>query len=137
MIPAIDPRLTTPVPWIESYLTPKLPRGWEIRERRPDGAQWFNAKDHLSVILSGAVERDGKRWLHVSCARRTYIPTYGDLVWMKETFLGPDLYAVQIFAPRAVHVNLHPYALHLFACLDDWPLPEFSGFVPSVAGRTL
>ena len=34
---------------------------------------------------------------------------------------------------HALFVNIHPNCLHLFACVDGWPLPEFSGVLPTGA----
>lgn len=113
--------------WIVDYLPRKLPSDVRLIERRIDGAAYLCAHG-LSVIASGDTEADGKRWLHVSCAHRRQLPTWEELRWVKETFVG-DRYAVQEFPPPDRYVNIHPYCLHLFACLDEWPLPEFSGLV--------
>jgi hypothetical protein len=80
----------------------------------------------LKVIVSVAIEGDGKAWLHVSCSRRDRLPSWEDLKFVKETFIGESNYAYQIFPPKSQYVNIHPYCLHLYHCLEEAPLPEFS-----------
>lgn len=79
----------------------------------------------LLVICSGNVERDGKRWLHVSMSRRSRLPSYEDMCLVKDTFVGRERLAVQVFARTADHVNHMPYCLHLWSCLDGDPVPDF------------
>lgn len=124
--------------WVTAHLVaiaPLLGSNWFMTERAPDGALWDHASGRMRVILSGARESDGKRWLHVSVSRRERIPDHDDLSLVKRLFIGPDCYAVHVFPPAAVHVNLHGRVLHLFSCADGHPLPEFSGVVRGV--RTL
>ena len=65
--------------------------------------------------------------LHVSVSRAKYIPSYEDLAGVKGAFVGDDRQALQLFPRRADHVNIHPYCLHLWACLepDGDGLPAF------------
>lgn len=79
----------------------------------------------LLVIGSGNTERDGKRWLHLSMSRRSRLPTYDDLCLVKDTFIGRDRLAVQVFARTADHVNHAKFCLHLWSCLDGDPVPDF------------
>jgi len=82
-----------------------------------DGAAYRRA-DGLAVIASGAVEQDGRRWLHVSCSRATQLPSWQDLRDVKELFCGPER--------AAKHVNIHPHCLHLWCCLEGDVLPDFT-----------
>lgn len=125
-----DPRLTEDTSaWVHPFCSPRLPPDWERTDVGTDGARWLHAHRRFSVILSGATEADGKRWLHLSCAHATHLPSWDDLTWVKRTWLGDDRHAL-IVLPRAdVYVNLHPFCLHLWHCLDGYPLPEFSGIV--------
>ena len=86
----------------------------------------------MSVIVSGAVEQDGKRWVHVSVARPTRLPSYDDMAWAKQTFMGADAYAYSVWAPVDKHVNIHPWCLHLWACIDGDGLPDFTAGTGSV-----
>lgn len=87
---------------------------------RLDGAQ-------LSAIVE--VECiDGALWAHLSvcCQKPARVPSWDELRWCKEYFLG-DRKAVQVLPPRAEYVNLHANVLHLYASLERDPLPDFRG----------
>src|SRR3990167_1384383 len=79
----------------------------------------------LTVICSARVERDGRRWMHVSCSRPSSLPTWEDLRLVKDTFIGIERKAIQVLPPQSEYVNLHPYVLHLWSCLDGDGLPDF------------
>ena len=80
----------------------------------------------LTIILE--VECiDGEIWAHLSMSvPGKRVPTWDELRWCKEYFLG-DRKAVQVLPPRAEYVNINPYVLHLYACLERDPLPDFRG----------
>ncbi len=84
-----------------------LPKGW-IREN----ACSYRHRSGLLVLRTMALERDGKRWLHVSlsAAGGARLPTYDELVAVKEVFIcASEL----------------PNVLHLWHCLDGRPTPDF------------
>ena len=116
--------------------TVRVPAPWKVVMELADGARYWNNPAQMSVIVSGAVEQDGKRWVHVSVARPTRLPSYDDMAWAKQTFMGADAYAYSVRPPVAKHVNIHPNCLHLWSCLDGPRLPEFSGFVSGL-GRSI
>jgi hypothetical protein len=99
------------------------PEPWYLMEfpqlcfRNPDG------KD---VLISAGVHEDNSRWTHISISRQNRIPSYKDLTEVKALFAGKDRFAVQVFPPERDHVNIHPYALHLWMPLDKYPLPNFA-----------
>ncbi len=106
-----------------------LPAGWRRAELRSDGHKWIREEGidaFLSVIVSGCVELDGKRWLHVSVARPERLPSWDDFALVKALFVGTDRYAYQVLPPRAKHVNINPHVLHMWSCLDGEPLPDFT-----------
>lgn len=98
--------------------------------RRIDGLRWQHYLYPLTVISSVSVEGDDRRWLHVSLAHQKRMPSYDEIKLVKEMFIGRDKYAAMIFPPVDKFVNLHKTCLHLWHCVDGWPLPEFSGFIP-------
>ncbi len=104
--------------WIELPIPPEYP---ELAGQRA-----FSHRDGRRVVVSvGMFDRSW--WLHVSVSRAKYIPSYDDLADVKRTFVTDAYQAIQCF-PRAVrHVNIHPYCLHLWACLDPQGdgLPDF------------
>lgn len=79
----------------------------------------------LRVLCSARVERDGKRWMHVSCSTPTRLPTWDELRLVKDTFIGRDRLALQLLPRQAEYVNDHPYTLHLWSCLDGDVTPDF------------
>ena len=125
------------ISWVADFLPDIAPLGWKVIKIAEDGAAFMSA-DRMSLIISGSDEHgDGKRWIHLSIARLDRIPDYRDLQRARRDFLGEDRYCAMIFPPKDRYVNINPHCLHLFACLDGWPMPEFSGFVDGIKGRTL
>ena len=104
----------------------KKPPGWVLAERRDDGAMWVNKKRGLSVIVSISYQGDGHAWAHASIAHVKRLPTYDELKYLHRHWLGEQRKAIQVFAPSAEHVNIHPRCLHLWCCLDGDPLPDFT-----------
>src|SRR4051812_19591977 len=91
------------------------PNGWHMRRLDQAG----------QIIATAAPMDDGLIWLHASLAYVNRLPEYSDLVLLHRAVFG-DGYAYQVFAPAAKHVDLHPYALHLWGRADGKPaLPEF------------
>ena len=111
--------------WALDSLPLVLPAGWAIHSELPDGRRYINGLLGLVVIVSGCVQQDGRRWLHLSVSHFKRLPKWRELVEVKELFLG-DRYAYQVLPPRSRYVNIHPNVLHLWSCLDEEPLPDFT-----------
>jgi hypothetical protein len=79
----------------------------------------------LLVICSGTTEADGKRWVHVSMSRRSRLPSYDDMALVKDSFIGRDKLALQLFVPNERHINYAHNCLHLWHCMDGDPAPDF------------
>ena len=111
----------------------------EVPVKSVDGKQYWKKgiTSGLSVIVSIAIYKDGKRWIHLSGSRRMdgtgklKLPSFEDMVWIKDTFVGAERKAIMVFPEEKYHVNLHE-VLHIFYCLDEDPLPEFSGYTEYV-----
>jgi len=97
-----------------------VPVGW----RRLDAFSYVH-RGGLAVLVSQAVERDRKKWVHLSVSHRGRLPTWDEVVAVKEIFLGTDSVALQVLPPRSEWVNFHPNVLHLWMCLDGRPTPDF------------
>ena len=71
--------------------------------------------------LSGAAEQmnavteNGDKYLHISCSHGNKLPTWDELVQVKNTFIGEDVQAFQVLPRKEDYVNLMPYCLHLWA----------------------
>lgn len=103
-----------------------LPPAWRMVQISDDGAKYINPRRELAAILSCCRELDGRFWLHVSVSHRRRLPTWLELVEVKELLLGAGE-AYQVAPPRDRYVNIHPRALHLFGLLDGTAaLPDFT-----------
>ena len=107
-----------PYPWIER----PIPVGFPQLE----GQRAFEHRNGRRVVLTVG-QQDGRWWLHVSLSRAQHIPSYEDLADVKRTFVTDRYQAVQVFPRRERHINIHPYCLHLWACLEPEGdgLPDF------------
>lgn len=105
---------------------PKAPNGWVVVDVSLDGATYDHVNGGKRVIISVSEELDGRRWRHLSMSRRHSIPKWDDLVAAKEAFLGLESKAIQVVPPRSQYVNINPFVLHLFECLDGDILPDFT-----------
>lgn len=121
--------------WMAAYLPRVLPYGWKLVELCEDGAKYLKFSTHgkhkkqtrlMAAIISGNVELDDKRWIHMSVSTLTRVPTWHELVEVKEWMLGPEAKAIQVIPPRSEYINIHPYTLHLFSCLDGEVFPDFT-----------
>lgn len=103
---------------------------WRLVADGGDGQRLVDDGRQLSLIWSIATELDGQRWLHVSIASPRRMPTWDELVEVKEALIGTDREAYQVLPPRSRWVNIHPNCLHLFALAegdgDRAVLPDFT-----------
>ncbi|MEG4965744.1 hypothetical protein QUB11_03705 [Microcoleus sp. B6-A1] len=102
----------------------ELPCNWSVQAIGPDGGA-YRSRDGLVVIISCSIEKDGYSWVHVSLSRKKSVPTWIDLVKVKDIFLGAEALAIQILPARSEWVNVHEFCLHLYQCLDQRPIPDF------------
>jgi len=63
----------------------------------------------MAVIASA-----GGGWDHVSVSRATRCPNWPEMEYIKRLFFKDAETVMQLHVPRADHINLHPYALHLW-----------------------
>lgn len=115
--------MTTEKTWSPPTLV--LPRDWAIHTLAEDGVRYISQRLNLALILSCAVEEDGKHWVHFSLSHRDRLPTWHELVKAKDWALG-DVNAYQVLPTADKYINIHPTVLHLFHCLDGDPLPDFT-----------
>lgn len=133
------PPMMTEEEWLKAKLATDrewtritLPAGWHEVLVPPgdfmEGARL--AKRGKTSLIFTAGKHDGEWWLHVSIAHPEKLPTYFDLTEVKRIFIGSDRQAIQVFPAETEHVNIHPRALHLWACLEPSGdgLPHFGRF---------
>jgi len=122
-----------------STLALAIPKGWEVVTSFGDGYAFRQIGGGLRVIVDCAEKADGRQWLHVSASRKSWAPSHEDMALVKDAFIGPTRYAYSVWAPASLHVNIHPFCLHLWALIDGpdgQVLPEFSDEVPGL-GRSI
>ena len=115
-----------------------LQAGWVVYIVGMDGVKWVHQESQKQVITTVETHPDNKHWLHVSLSKwngqivapQFIMPNWDDLKDLKSTFIGPNRKAVMVFPEESRYVNIHPYCLHLYCCLDGDPLPEFSITLP-------
>lgn len=118
---AIKERQLLPLPPID------LPAGWRPLSMSNEFGLWvINPARELRVGVSEAIEKDGRRWRHVSASKPKRVPNYEEMCLVKNVFVGEDVEAYQIGAPKCRHVNIHPHCLHWWAPMDGPALPDFS-----------
>lgn len=81
----------------------------------------------LHAILSVEDRGPDGLWAHLSVSEAIDIPTWEELAFAKQCFLG-DREAYQVLPPRERYVNVDPRVLHLWSRLDrpDGVLPDFT-----------
>lgn len=72
----------------------------------------------LRVIVSagGVAEEMGQdfAWDHVSVSCKNRCPNWQEMEFVKRIFFKDDEWAMQLHAPPAKHINVHPYCLHIW-----------------------
>lgn len=76
------------------------------------------------VVIQSFEKHNGKDWIHTSFSRRSRIPDYKDMQFVKEVFIGEDKRAIMILPEKEKHVNIHEFCLHFFTGEDG--LPDFT-----------
>lgn len=96
-----------------------------IEESSPVPEQRCFRKFNGLVVLLGVDIWEDKEWIHLSCSHKNKIPSWKELYEVKERFIG-NRKAIQVFPVKAEYVNIMPNCLHLWACLEDDGLPDFT-----------
>lgn len=105
----------------------KLGRNWwgVPRPHGSDGWSLLHSNGIQSIVITCA-SRDGIEWIHASMTGINDTPSYAKMCELHRAVWGDRGYSYEIHPPRSQHVNIHPYALHLWGRADGRPvLPEF------------
>jgi LmbE family N-acetylglucosaminyl deacetylase len=95
-----------------------------VEDYQNAGYYRFRLRDvRLAAILEVEVHAE-QLWAHLSVSAPARVPSWAELRWAKEHFLG-DRKAISVMPPRSEYINHHPHVLHLFASLERDPLPDF------------
>lgn len=114
------------IEYIENNVNVKEEDGWFVVNDGEDGKMYRNKRKGLLVIISISIEEDNNNWVHVSFSRKSRMPDYSDITLIKKLFIGEDKKAIMVFPAKKEHINIHKYCLHLFCCIDNDSLPDFT-----------
>lgn len=111
--------------WVNRSLPRVMPHGWsEVREERDrDGVVYRNAFG-LEVRISGAVRKDGRRWLYIAARRPDRDPDTSDLRLALDLFVQrgvTGLHCVVEPGTWAPHVEV------VMICVDGPSVPPGVG----------
>lgn len=53
-------------------------------------------------------------WEHVSVSRKSKMPSWQDMDWVRRQFWRGDCTVMQLHVPEEEHIDLHPYCLHMW-----------------------
>jgi hypothetical protein len=123
------PKLIHHGDYIDKTVRRVMRRHWHLDKEGEDGASFSSIKKRVGyyVIFSTYEYDDGKTWAHVSVSRSDKaMPTWDDMVWVKEEFLGKEAKAIIVIPPRSEHVSIHDTCHHLWHCIDGDELPDFT-----------
>ncbi|HBE17065.1 MAG TPA: hypothetical protein DDW51_05500 [Cyanobacteria bacterium UBA11367] len=111
---------------LSEFIPRFLPPGWKKLQISNLSPVAFSGPKALKVLMSVSVEEDNELWIHVSLSHRNRLPTYEEMKVVKSIFIGNEQDAIQIFPRLSNHVNIHPYCLHLWSCLNPNKFPDFT-----------
>lgn len=99
----------------------------------PDGWRMWSKEGTSSVIATTFDWDDGVMYTHASIWHQDRMPSYEDLVRLKQAVWGSKGYAYQYFVPDSSHVNINPTVLHLWGRTDGQPcMPDFGQILGSI-----
>jgi hypothetical protein len=88
-----------------------------------------NGRDILRCLATNGDYEDAKldkkfAWEHVSVSLLHRCPTWDEMSYIKEMFWRDDECVMQLHPPKAEHINVHPFCLHLWKpLLEEIPRP--------------
>jgi hypothetical protein len=99
-----------------------LPPNWEELSlpsnlARVEGACFARTDRSMTVIMTRE-DHNGTSWLHISISRRDRYPTWEEIRFAKDLFIGRDMDSVMILPRKEDYINLHPNCFHLYHRLD-------------------
>jgi hypothetical protein len=77
------------------------------------------------LILASVATYEHQVWYHVSFSLKDKVPTYEQMMFVKEAMFSPSNKVIQVLPARSEHYNLHLDCLHLWTCLEGDRLPDF------------
>lgn len=113
-------------PHVRDLAPTVLPRTWKPITSVPidgrEGLRW-RCVSAQTVIMSVEDRSPGGLWWHVSTAFPNRLPTWREVIEVKELFMGPGVVALHLIPPRSSWINHHPFCLHIWVRLDGPTCP--------------
>ena len=72
------------------------------------------AEGMFQVGALRVVAASAKGWDHVSVSLPDRCPTWAEMDHIKRLFFRDDEWAMQLHAPPAKHISIHPHVLHIW-----------------------
>lgn len=103
-----------PTPWIEAEKYRMCIPGIAWHRYGDDFGRFIipHGSSQLTVIVSAAYGKNG--WDHVSVSMANRCPNWPEMCFVKALFFRDDETVIQFHPPADLHVNCHPYCLHLW-----------------------
>ncbi len=60
--------------------------------------------------------------IHASLAHRARLPTWHELTDVRHSIWGPDEDVMMMMPRLSDYVNVHPFAMHLYSCPEEWSI---------------
>jgi hypothetical protein len=108
---------------------PELPAGWQLIKQLSHRYEAIHPARQLQVRGSNMIWTDGRRWALIRITKPKRVPSFEDICYAKNIFIGPELEAYEVHAPKSRHVNREPNTIDLWCPLDGPVLPDFSHIV--------
>lgn len=76
-------------------------------------------------------------WDHISVSKRTHVPNYKEMTYVKKLFFRDDETAIEFHVPGSAHVNTSQNCLHLWRPNEGQELPMPPEWMVGIKGVTL
>jgi hypothetical protein len=97
-------------------------------EQHHDGG-FFTVASPTDRQTMTIVASDGSGWDHVSVSRKTRVPNWAEMEFVKRLFFLPEETAMQLHVPVGDHISFHPHVLHLWRPNDGREIPRPPGIL--------
>ena len=142
-----DPLTAPPVPGVRDirdftpYREMRTPDGWlKLDKRLPvddpnmiqigtyvraDTEKTHSRLVALSTIdLFDASDPEAGAWFHLSVSRSKHLPSWDDLLSVRDAFVGKEELVIQVLAPASSWLNMFEHCLHLMVRIDRPTVPD-------------
>jgi hypothetical protein len=88
----------------------------------PHAMGWSGDGEHGSFVIPSCVDRgrmvviasNDEGWDHCSVSRRNRVPNWAEMSQIHRLFFKADEVCIQLHLPEDLHINVHPFVLHIW-----------------------